>query len=77
MRDFTAFSGMMSRWCAATLALLATAQLAGAFVATPGGLSLRAPGRMQVSAARVQVAPASRAICADCMGRTAVAAHPL
>ena len=59
---------MMSRWCAATLALLATVQLAGAFVATPGGLSLRAPGRMQVSAARVQVAPASRAICATAWG---------
>merc|ERR1712216_851856 len=51
-RDFTAFSGMMSRLFAATLALLATAQLAGAFVATPGGLSLRAPGRMQMATAR-------------------------
>merc|ERR1712205_245987 len=48
----TAFSGMMSRLFAATLALLATAQLAGAFVATPGGLSLRAPGRMQMATAR-------------------------
>merc|ERR1719478_1460912 len=43
---------MMSRCSVATLALLATAQLAGAFVATPGALSLRAPGRMLMATAR-------------------------
>lgn len=52
---------MMSRLFAATLALLATAQLAGAFVATPGGLSLRAPGRMQMATARTSPRMAEQA----------------